>query len=321
MNKLRTAVVFGVIAVLLGVAVFVLNSQEMQDRLSAIGYTPTSEMAGLKDALDLTGKGEAIFLASKPELENADNFNYHCSSYNSSVSVLGCYSNGAIYVYNITEESLNGIKESTVAHELLHAAWRRMSEDERKEVSAMLDDVYAKNAEELEEELKTYDATDRTDELHSRIGVQIADLPEKLEEHYAKYFNDQDKVVKYYEKYSANFKELARETEKLKGELDVLKTEFDTKTAEYQKEVGQLNSEVEEFNKCAETVNCFKSNEEFVQKKAGLEERQRKLDEYYAELERMVGDYNQKVEKYNNSVLRTQKLQNAMNSNGKVNSI
>ncbi len=47
-------------------------------------------------------------------------------------AILGCYnpSSRDIYIYNVTNSELDGVKEVTAAHEMLHAAWERLSESE-----------------------------------------------------------------------------------------------------------------------------------------------------------------------------------------------
>ena len=71
------------------------------------------------------------------------------------------------------------------------------------------------------------------DELHSRIGTEIANLPESLEKYYAKYFTDQDAVVALYNNYHEPFEKLKQETEALYKELETAKADIDSRTQEY----------------------------------------------------------------------------------------
>ena len=114
-----------------GVAVF-LNRQWLVDYWRGHDYVPTSEMGEIEKKLNLTERGEFLFKASRPELNNSDEFNRNCLSHNAEMAVLGCYTNNTVYVYDITEAELDGIRELTTAHELLHAVFLRMDEKERR---------------------------------------------------------------------------------------------------------------------------------------------------------------------------------------------
>ena len=115
------------------VVVVVLNWRWIYDWGRGIGYVPTSEMATIKNKLGLTDEGEFLFRSARPVLNEAEEFNLNCRKDNDEVAVLGCYKNGNIYIYNIEEKELDGIRELTTAHELLHAVWDRMSEEEKIE--------------------------------------------------------------------------------------------------------------------------------------------------------------------------------------------
>ena len=59
--------------------------------------------------------------------------------------MLGCYIlNKGIYVYDITDDRLAGVRQVTTAHEMLHAAYDRLSVKERAQVDAMTAAAYEK---------------------------------------------------------------------------------------------------------------------------------------------------------------------------------
>ena len=84
--------------------------------------------------------------ATQPVLEARESFNEHCDSHKTELSLLGCYTEGKIYVYEITEERLSASNKVTLAHELLHAAWERMGASEREEIREMLARVPSRSA-------------------------------------------------------------------------------------------------------------------------------------------------------------------------------
>ncbi|MBR2997219.1 hypothetical protein IKF33_02195 [Candidatus Saccharibacteria bacterium] len=312
MNR-RTIISILVIAVLAMVAIWLANSQGVRDYLLALGYEPSKEVAEIEKNLDLTNEAKGIFNASRPDLESRDDFNYYCSSYDQEISVLGCYTGGKIYLYDVESSELNGVKESTMAHELLHAVWARLSDGERTALSGSLMKLYNED-EKLSKDLQIYDEKNRLDELHSRAATQIANLPSDLEAHYAKYFKNQDKVVAYYSKYNSKFETLSAELERLENEMASIDDEIESKTNEYKTRVEALNSEIEGFNDCANTAGCFSANE-FYNRRAELVAEQTSVANLYNEIDQLVKTYNEKVSEYNNNILRTQNLQNSMNSN------
>ena len=91
------------------------------DNIAGSNYVATEEMQKLIDALDLTEDGRRIFYATHPELQESEAFNSNCDSDDSESLVLGCYKNNHIYAYNVKNSDLDGIRQTTLAHELLHA--------------------------------------------------------------------------------------------------------------------------------------------------------------------------------------------------------
>lgn len=304
------------IVIIVACGIYLLLEQDfMQDRLKAWSFKPSAEVAAIEEKLNLTDSGKLIFNASEPVLESREDFNEHCNSHKKEVSTLGCYTNRKIYLYDIKTDELPGIVESTAAHELLHAIWSRLSTSEQNSIKPKLDKVYSDNYDMLSKDLEVYDSDEVTDELYVRIATQIADLPNDLEEHYAKYFKDQDAVVAYYDSYITPFRKLEAEMETLEKELEDLGVTIDQKTAEYESRADALSTAVDEFNNCANTVNCFSSQYAFNTRRNELLAEQTALDTLYEEINSCIDAYNKKVEKYNSNLLRTQDLEDAINSN------
>ncbi|MBR3172698.1 hypothetical protein IKF21_02175 [Candidatus Saccharibacteria bacterium] len=299
-----------------GVGVF-LNREWLFDYYRGITYHPSSEMARIRSDLQLTDKGEFLFNAAQPELEGSAEFNSYCRNDGSEVAVLGCYTSGNIYVYNIENAELNGIRELTTAHELLHAKWARMSEDERRALVEPLTRTFEANQSLLESELNTYETSEKQEELYVRAGTEIAKLPDILEKHYAEIFKNQDAIVTFYNNYIGVFKTLTAELDTLKAEMDEIGTQIDAKKTEYENRVDQLTKEVNDFNNCAKTEGCFETEWLFNARRAELVTEQGALELLYNEINDLVNIYNTKVEAYNADVLRSEKLNNMINSASK----
>ena len=288
---------------------------DLSDVLSNITYTPPAEVSALADKLSLTGKARTIFYATRPALEGRDDFNHHCDSHNADISVLGCYTGGQIYLYNVNSTELPDVVESTAAHELLHAAWERLNVFEKAAVSAELERLYEANQDSLSEDLDLYAPEDRLDELHSRIGTEIADLPASLEHHYAKYFTDQDAIVALYTHYHEPFEQLKAELSTLATELESARAEIDARTKAYYEDVAALNSRIDEFNQCASTVGCFATQADFNTRRRALVSEQSALEDAYHSINTAITEYNNKVTRYNDNILRSETLENLINSN------
>ena len=322
MKKTNNALLYAISAVMLiiaGVLVWViLNRQWLEDWWRGKDYQPVGEMLQIRDSLGLTERGEFLFRASTPKLAESDEFNATCrTTEDEEIAVLGCYTDKNIYVYNITSAELDGIKELTTAHELLHAVWDRMSEEERDELATALRRVSDGADEHFQEELMTYDESQRQEELFVRAGTEIMNVPTELEKIYAEVFKDQDAVVAFYNKYIAVFRAMEAEMDALEAEMSTVGAEIESASSEYEKRMGQLNADIVSFNACAEVAGCFKTNEEFYARRGGLLAEQGELSAMYDRINQLIDEYNGLVAKYNADVTKTNKLNQIMNSNSK----
>ncbi len=295
----------------------VLNRQWIYDWWRGMNYAPSSKMASIRDDLNLTERGTFLFNASQPELNERESFNSYCRGGQTEIAVLGCYANGNIYIYNITEEQLDGIRELTTAHELLHAVFARMDDGAKAELRPMLEQVRKENKDTFEQDLNTYAANEQFEELYVRAGTEVANLPEALERHYAEIFRDQDRIVKFYDSYITVFRQLKEELETLSQEMEKLGDEITQTTTEYEKRLDQLNADITSFNSCAATVGCFKTEAEFGSRRGVLVSEQMALEQMYNSINNMVDEYNAKVELYNADVLQSNQLNTVINSSKK----
>lgn len=323
-KKNNRKIVGGVIlGVLLFVAIaIVANRVLVYNWWRSITYKPSEKMAQIRSALELTGEGEFIFNSVQPVLSDRTEFNVKCRSHeDSEIAVLGCFTGDSVFVYNIESEELDGIRELTTAHELLHAVWSRTSADEKANLYKYLKTVLENNSGFLKDEMKNYDEGEWQEELYVRAGTEVKDLPDELEKHYAKYFRNQDEVVSFYDKYIKVFRELEARRGKTKAQIDELGDAIQQKSINYEVGVEQLNEEITDFNKCAETMGCFESQWAFNTKRATLINKQNDLKALYSEIDGLVAQYNQLVEQYNEDVTMVRKLNNQINSNSAIKEI
>ena len=296
------------------IAVIFVDWGFITDRIHGLSFEPTTELTSLKDELSLTTRGSVILSATHPTVKDQTEFNQACASSKSDVSILGCYDGQNIFIYDINNPDLAGIKQSTLAHELLHAVWDRLSSSERAQLQADLQSVYEANLSTLQPRLDLYPEANFYDELHSIIGTELADLPNSLEKHYARYFNDQDAVVVFFDAYDTKFKELKAQAEALYEQINLNRELVDAKAANYTAATEELTAAIADFNRRAES-GYFTSTAAFTAERAVLVARQQELNQLFHEINTLIDSTNELVEEYNNNIARAQVLLDSINSN------
>lgn len=274
-----------IVTVLVVVLCWMSDQPIIGDLWEGLSYRPDEAVQEIETALELTGTGRRIFKATHPVVEGGTEFNTHCGEHDDDVSVLGCYSDGRIYIYRITDEQLALANKVTAAHELLHAAWERMGDGEKNEVKVWLEEAREQQADWFKGELETYDDTDKMEEVYTRAGTKLAEVPEGLEKHYAKYFKNRARIVEMYKTYEAPFEALRSEISTLYDEIERVREEIAAEREQYSQDLDEINARIDEFNACANTVNCFTTAEfnaqrsKLVDERAALELRRMKLNE------------------------------------------
>lgn len=316
MKKSVSVVAFGVMSLILMafVAFFAINFATIKDIIIGLSYHPSSEIVEIRDSLGLTSKGMRIFNAVLPELKEKEEFNQICRDEESENAILGCYRGDKIYVYNILDDELKGIREATLAHELLHAVYHRMSVEDKREIRDALVAVYQQNQDVLGGELDIYADDKKEEELYVRIGTEIADLPEILERHYAEIFENQDAITGYYQGYIGVFREIERNLSELLKKAQDLEAEITVKTSKYEGDAAAINAEVAEFNSCAVSRNCFASVAAASARRNELLSKSEAVSLLYDELSGMIASYNELVREYNENLLHGQALNITINS-------
>lgn len=317
-NKTKTRLKFIAAGVMLALVfaftIFVgTNYYVVHDFVRRLSFNPTPEITKIQEKLELTDAGEALFQATNPSIDESQSFNNSCQSYDQSVTILGCYTNGDIHVYDIKSQELDGIIEATVAHEMLHAVWARLSDAERSEISKDLATVLEKNYSKLSI-ITDYAAGSKFDELFARAGTELSDIPDSLEKIYARYFKDRKKIVALYEQYHTVFDVLSAEIETLSTDIETMRAKIDADTANYKQRAANFASEVSSFNECAAQAGCF-TQSGFDSRRAELLSERAALDAKYNEIISLVESCNAKIEQYNNNVLRTKQYSEIINSN------
>ena len=299
------------------VAAAILNRQYIIDKYNAWEFKPSPEIAQIANDVGLNENGRFYYFASRPELDFAKEFNGECRSREQGNAILGCYKNQRIYIYNVNDERLNGLKEVTAAHEMLHAAYERLPESDKKAVNTLLEKEYRKNSDsEFSKRMDYYKRNqpgEEYNELHSIIGTEFADISPQLEDYYKRYFNNRSQVVALHSKYSDKFKELKRGSASLRKELENLSININNASLKYNKDISNLNSEINNFNSRAKNGD-FSSQEDFLNERRYLIKSTRKLEQDRANINRYIGQYESKRIEYNKLVDESNSMYKAMDS-------
>lgn len=299
---------------------FLVNKTAVIDWFKGLGYHPTPAMLEVKTSLGLTADGDRIFRATRALLANREDFNSSCESHDEAVSVLGCYTGDHIYIYNVEDSRLAGIRESTAAHEFLHAVWSRLSGLEKSQLVPLLESTYQKHPD-LQDTINSYPEEERIGELYVRLATQVKDLPDQLEAHYSQYFANQDAIVAFYDSYIAPFDELTQQIAQLREELTALEQEITSRSAALDAKLKDFDAQVDEFNRCADTAGCFASDWAFSSRRAQLVLEQQAINVENTAINALIEAYNTKADTYNSSVARSSDLQNLINSNAPIQTI
>jgi len=277
--------ILGIIAAVVSITIAALlffNRQCVVDRLTVWQYKANSDVASLAQRTDMSDNGRFLFYASQPSIENADTFSKLCGKHEASTAILGCYNGTHIYVYNVTDPRLDGIREVTAAHEMLHAAYARMSDSEKAAVNELLETEYSKlkDDKQFSERMAFYARTEpgeRDNELHSVIGTEVSSISPELEKHYTAYFSDRSRVTSLHDKYAKVFSDLQHKSDALSSELTTLGSTIERESLEYNKDVTQLNNDIAAFNTRASNGG-FTSQAAFNTERSDLVTRANQLD-------------------------------------------
>jgi hypothetical protein len=189
-----------------------LQRQAIQDDIQLYHYQAPDQVVALSSDTAMTKLAQHIFYVNHPAIQDKSSFNVDCKSYGEQTIVLGCYHSHqrGIYVYAVTDSRLQGVKQVTAAHEMLHAAYDRLSTSERNTINAQLMDYYQYDLKDqrILDTIASYKKTEPNDvvnEMHSVFGTEASNLPAPLEAYYKRYFTDRAKIVNYANNYQAVF--------------------------------------------------------------------------------------------------------------------
>ncbi len=245
------------------------------------GYTPPANVLSLAGEDTMTPYAKHIFYVNHPNIvAGTSSFHSACPQSEQTI-VLGCYhSNQAgIDVFDVMDSRLNGVEEVTAAHEMLHAAYDRLSGSERAEIDTQLEDFFNNDLHDqrVKDTINSYHQTEpgqEVNEMHSILGTEVSNLTPSLEAYYKKYFSNRSAVTTFASKYEDEFSSRVARIDAYDTQLASLKQQIESgensldsqltqlqedrarldslrssgQLAEYNSSVSAFNAEVNQYN-------------------------------------------------------------------------
>lgn len=295
-----------------------LFRQKISDHIAVWSYKPSTVIMSFAERTGLSDNGTFLYLASRPVLDGTQLFNAECDNVENVASILGCYKDNRIFIYDVNDEKLDGIREVTAAHEMLHAAYARLSEKEKNRVNKLLRAEYEniKDDENFKSRMEFYARTEPgqiNNELHSVIGTEVANISSELEEYYSRYFDDRQQSVGLNSKYLSVFAELDNHAKEILSSRDTLTQSIDDRTQRYNQEIGVLDSDIMDFNFRANNAH-FESEKKFIDERDQLMARKTKLNNTRSYIMQDIDQSNALLTEYNSIATETKKLYSSLDS-------
>jgi hypothetical protein len=290
--------------------------QNIYDHIRLLTYKPPLAVSKLVAQDGLTADGKKLLYINHPQLiSSRTTFNSHCPAGSEETVVLGCYHSleDGIYVYVVSDPTLSGVEQVTAAHEMLHAAYDRLSSSERTQVDGWLEDYYQHDLHDpvILNQIAAYKKSEPRDvvnEMHSVFGTEVATLSPQLESYYKRYFINRQTITTYYADYQQNFTIRQQQVSQDDTTLAQLKSTITANEATLKTNATELSNELQSLNQSQDSGDTASYN-------AGVPEYNQSVDSYNALVtttESLVSQYNLLVGTRNALALQTQELENEL---------
>jgi hypothetical protein len=298
MGWLKRSFLFALTLVLLAVPFVVFfKAQALVDWWQLRNYMAPPAVAALAQQDTMTAYATHVFYVNHPDLETDTNqFRTDCNESEKTI-VLGCYhgNQDGIFLYNVNDSRLAGVQQVTAAHEMLHAAYDRLSSKDRNNVDSLLENYYHMVTDQrLIDTINAYkqsEPNDMVNEMHSIFGTEIANLPAPLEAYYTRYFSNRHAITDYAANYENEFDSRQNEIKADDAQLAQLKASID-------QQEQTLNSQLNQVNSDRARLNAERSSGNIAQYNSDVPGFNNEISGYNAGVDRLRADiaaYNQLV--------------------------
>jgi hypothetical protein len=292
-----------------------LNQQRVIDWWKLRDYSPSPDIVAIAQTARMTELGTHLFYVNQPQLMGAAPFSKECPIAAEKTIILGCYKGGdrGIYLYDVTDARLRGVEEVTAAHEMLHAAYARLSHNEKTLLNQQLEDYFQTVTDErIKQTIASYRQTEPTElpnEMHSIFATEILELPAALEQHYARYFSDRKAVATLAARYQGEFTSRRERIAAYDTELTLLKQQIENNQTTLAAQRAELNSQQSQLDVLRKTDSTAYNER--------VSSYNRSVRSYNALLEQARSDiarYNDIVEQRNTIALEERQLAQALSA-------
>lgn len=302
---------------LLGLAAF--NRQNIIDWWRLRQYQAPVIVSQLATQDTMTASARKIFYVNHPAIDDKAAFSQSCPNNASSEKtiVLGCYvSNQAgIFLLQVSDARLDGVEQVTAAHEMLHAAYDRLSSSERAKVNAMLQNYYVHDLHDqrILDTIAAYrksEPHDVVNEMHSVFGSEVSSLPAGLEQYYKRYFSSRAQVTAFAAQYQAAFTSREQTLKQQKRELDNLQSQIETMNIDLKAKRSSLSAKQAQ-------LETSRSNGDVSAYNSGVPVYNSLVVDFNQEIEMvksLIARYNTLKDSYNLLVLEENQLTNELKS-------
>jgi hypothetical protein len=314
-NKIKFLILLLLVCVL---GVGLLKIRSIEDWLALRNYQAPQPVASLATQDTMTSYARHIFYVNHPRVADKSSFATECPNDGGEKTiVLGCYhSNQAgIYVLSVNDPRLKGVEQVTAAHEMLHAAYDRLSSSERTRIDNMLLDYYNHDLhnQRIINTIAAYKKSEPhnvVNEMHSVFGTEIANLPSGLEQYYTRYFTNRQIITDYAAQYEAAFTLRQNQVNTDDIQLTSLKTQINSYETDLKSRYSQITTEQNQLSDL--------ENSDPVSYNSEVPAYNQLVNEYNSEaatLKGLVDQYNQIVATRNAVALEEDDLVNELNDN------
>lgn len=293
--------------------------QAIADWLRLRGYTPPAEVAQLASETTMSEEARRLFYINHPSIQSKTDFNQSCPDNGGEHTiVLGCYHGGdlGIFLYNVTEPQLSGVKQVTAAHEMLHAAYERLSGKEKQHIDGLLEEFYNNNLsdERIRGVIEAYKKTEPNElinEMHSIFGTELGTLTPELEDYYKQYFFDRGQVVRYAAQYQKQFTDRKNQIAAYDTELTNLKSQIDIN----QKQLDSVANSIAADRARLDSLLASRQYGEYNAAVPGFNQQVQAYNNLVRSTKSLIERYNAIVDQRNSILIEEQSLQKALDSN------
>jgi len=272
------------------------------DAVRLHGYSPPAAVVNLATKDSMTSSGRHLFYVNHPQLVgDSATFRADCTVTEQTI-VLGCYHplEDGIFVYNVSDPRLAGVQEVTAAHEMLHAAYDRLSSNDKMNIDKLLNDYYTNDLHDqrILDTINAYKKSEPKDvvnEMHSVFGTEIANLPPPLENYYKRYFVNRAAVIGFSQNYDNEFTSRSAKAAQYEKQLNALKAKISTEETNLRAQLTSINTEQAH-------LDSLRSSGQIDQYNSGVAAYNGDVDSYnngVAQYKRDINSYNSLVEQYN----------------------